>query len=389
MTIKRVCIVLTTRGNYAKMKSTMRAVDDSTRLTLDVVIGGALLSSQYGEFRSLIEEDGFAISDTLPYPADGGTPYDIALAAGKCTVEMANVIEANSPDFIMIIADRYESLAIAQAAVCMNIRLAHLEGGELSGSIDERIRHAITKLGHIHFPANDDAAKRIVALGEDPRSVHVVGTPSLDLVAELSLQDVSMLSRFLSENGIGSPVDVTRDYIVISQHSVVTEYDDVERQFRETAKAVVGLAHPTIWVTPNDDAGGSMALEVIADLEQDATAPHLLRIGNLPIEHYVVLLKHARCLIGNTSSGVREGAFLGVPTVNVGNRQRGRLRGPNVIDVDHDAKAIMKAAQAQIKHGFYASDPIYGDGRAGPKIASVLETAWPQLDKELFTMESP
>lgn len=382
MTIRKICIVLTTRGNYAKMRSTMEAISGRADLQLQAVVGGALLDPAYGDVRATIESDGFQAADTIDYIAAGKTLESVTESAGRCTQAMGRVLARLRPDFVLIIADRYESLSIAQAALCQNIRIAHLEGGEVSGSIDERIRHAISKLAHIHFPASVDAAERLLRMGEPKDAVHAVGTPSLDLLARIDLSDRSSLQGFLDDHGMGAPIDVHGDYIVVSQHPVVTEYDDAARQFQVTAQAVQRVGLPTVWILPNDEAG---AMEVTGPLAAltDRTDPPVRRIGSLAFSHYAPLLKHARCLIGNSSSGIREGAFLGTPAVNVGSRQQGRARGRNVIDVGYESSEILAAARRQLDHGPYSLDTLYGNGHSGERIAAILATVWPALDKTI------
>lgn len=364
------------------MRSTMSAILRHPGLTLQTVIGGALLDAAYGDFRTTIEGDGFHIDDTLDYIVEGKTLDSVAASAGRCTQAMGQILGRLRPDFLMVVADRYEALAIAMAALCRNIRIVHLEGGEVSGSIDERIRHAITKLAHIHFPANREAADRIVRMGEHQASVHIVGTPSLDQLAEIDVDDRSSLQRFLDDGGVGARIDVSGDFVVVSQHPVVTEYGAAAAQFRETAQAVRQLGLPVVWILPNDEAG---AQDIAAPLEGLAAdgGPPVRTLGSLNFPVYARLLRHARCLIGNSSSGIREGAFLGVPVVNVGTRQQGRQRGRNVIDVEYASAEILAAARKQVTHGRYPSDPTYGDGRSGERIAETLATVWPSLDKTI------
>ncbi len=379
---RNICIVLTTRGNYAKMRSTMEAISTHPDLTLQVVVGGALLDAGYGDYRPTIKADGFRIDDALDYIAEGKTLDSVAESSGRCTQAMGAVLARLQPDYLMVIADRYEALAIALAALCRNVRIAHLEGGEVSGSIDERIRHAITKLAHIHFPANSEAAERILRMGERRESIHAFGTPSLDQLARVDLGDRAALQDFIDERGAGGAVDVSGDYVVVSQHPVVTEYGDAERQYQETARAARELGLPVVWVLPNDEAGATEVAAPLAELAADG-GPPIRTLGSLTFSHYARLLAHARCLIGNSSSGIREGAFLGVPVVNVGTRQQGRQRGRNVIDVTCAAPEILAAARRQIAHGRYPQDPVYGDGHSGERIAEVLAAVWPPLDKTI------
>lgn len=381
---RRICMVMTTRGNHAKLRSTLRHLAAHPDATPQVVIGGALLDPSYSDISALIAADGFSVDARLDYIVPGTTLSSVTESSGRCIYEMNRILEALRPDWLVVVADRYESLAIAQAGLCRNVRMAHLEGGEVSGSIDERIRHAVTKLAHLHFPANEDAAERLRRLGEPDDAIHIVGTPSLDVLTETNLTDTDPVSVRIAEHGSGRSVNLAADFIVVSQHSVVTEYDRAPRQFAVTCDAVRALGLPVVWILPNDDAGANEAYAPVRALIADPAAPPVCSLGGLNFPEYATLLKNAQVLIGNSSSGIRESAFLGVPSVNIGTRQNRRQRhSVNVIHVDHDVKAIVEASQAQIAHGPYPSDPIFGDGHAGERIAAVLMAAWPCLDKTI------
>ena len=280
----------------------------------------------------------------------------------------------------MVVADRWEALSLALAATSMNIPIAHLEGGEVSGSIDERLRHAVTKLAHLHLPANDDAAERIARMGEDRSRIVVVGTPSLDLLADVDLADRQAPAGALG--GEGDTIDFGQDYIVVSQHPVVTEEAEAERQISETMVAATTAGLPVVWMLPNMDAGGEGVIRAVAQWREGARVP--LRIyPSMRFEYYSALLANARCLVGNSSSGIREGAYLGTPVVNVGTRQTGRVRGRNVIDVGNDRMEIADAIARQLAHGRYPLDPIYGDGRAGARIADAIAAMPLSLQKTI------
>jgi len=376
---RRVAIALTTRGNYAKMKSTMRAIAASPDLELVLVVGGGILQSRFGDFRPAIEADGFRIDAEIDFLVDGGeTLASMTASAAAATGTFGHALERLKADIVLIIADRYEALSLALAATCMNVPIAHLEGGEVSGSIDERLRHAITKLAHVHFPATPGAAAVLRRLGEPADRIFVVGTPSLDIIAELDLGSRPQLDR----SGDGSPIDFGGDFVVVSQHPVVTEQADAETQIGETAQAVAAVGLPAVWIRPNMDAGGDgvrRALDDVASRKDMAVRFY----PSLQIENYALLLRRARCLVGNSSSGLRESEFLGVPVVNIGTRQEGRERGANVVDVPPSRDAIASAMRRQIAHGRYRSNHLYGDGRAGEKIAAILAQVPLELDKRL------
>lgn len=372
--MRRICVILTTRGNFAKTKTAMRAICTSPQMELQLVIGGALLNRQ-SAIADEIRGEGFCIAGTLDYMLGSESPEGIGASAGLCTLRATDLLSRLQPDILLVIADRYEALALAQAALCLNIRIAHLEGGELSGSIDERIRHAISKLAHYHFPANDEAAKRLMRLGEPGEAILCVGSPSFDLLRDES--GVERLSRRLPH------FDLARPFLLVSQHPVVTEYAEASQQYAVLMDSMHRLGMPSILVWPNNDAGAQAIAGPLAELRDRDGAPLIVTVGGLPIEEYGAALRQAACLVGNSSSGIREAAFLGTPAVNIGTRQAARARSPNVVDVPCEVEAIVAAVQRQISHGPYPSDERYGNGTAGRQIAEFLANYWPPLDKRM------
>ena len=372
--MRKICVVLTTRGNFAKMKTAMRAIVASSQLQLQLVIGGALINRQ-SSIADEIRGEGFEIVGSLDYMLGSETPEAIGASAGLCMLRATDILARLRPDVLVVIADRYEALALAQAALYLNIRIAHLEGGELSGSIDERIRHAITKLAHYHFPANAEAAARLLRLGEPEQSILTVGSPSFDLLREEA--GTERLGRRVPG------FKLTRSFLLVSQHPVVTEYADAPRQYAVLMDSLYQLGMPAILVWPNNDAGAQAITGPLAELRARKSAPEIANVAGLPIEEYGAALRSTACLVGNSSSGIREAAFLGTPAVNIGNRQLARTRSANVVDVRCDAEAIVGAVRRQIAHGRYPSDHRYGDGAAGTQIARFLTDYWPALDKRI------
>jgi UDP-hydrolysing UDP-N-acetyl-D-glucosamine 2-epimerase len=295
----------------------------------------------------------------------------MAKSTGLGLLELPTAFDRLRPDIVITVGDRFETMATALAATYMNIPLAHTMGGEVSGNIDESIRHAVTKFAHIHFPASKGASERIVKLGEDPERVHLVGCPRMDLVAEVLSDGGSELSGIF-QDGVGGTFDLAQPFVLVSQHPVTTEYGDGEDQIVETIAAVQGLGLPAIVLWPNADAGSediARGLRKFREREDDSRM-HFFK--NLPTNDYVQLLATTAVLVGNSSSAIREGAFIGTPAVNIGSRQEGRERGSNVVDAGYDRREILEAMRAQIEHGPYESEPIYGDGHAGERIADVL-----------------
>jgi UDP-hydrolysing UDP-N-acetyl-D-glucosamine 2-epimerase len=368
---RKVCVVVGSRANYSSIKSAMRAVRDHPELELQLVVGASALLDRYGTVLDLIERDGFEANERVFMLIEGETPGTMAKSTGLGLVELPTVFERLRPDVVVTVGDRFETIATALAATYMNIPLAHTMGGEVSGNIDESIRHAVTKFAHIHFPACQDAGDRIVRMGEEPATVHVVGCPRMDLVAEVLRQSNDGIADVLSY-GVGGTFDLEAPFLLVSQHPVTTEYGDGERQITETLKAIQKVALPAIVLWPNADAGSEHVARGIRKFREHEDDSRLHFLKNVPTEVYVRLMHRTACIVGNSSSSIREGSFIGTPAVNVGSRQQNRQRGSNVTDVDHERDAIADAIRKQIAHGPYDHEPIYGDGRAGERIAEIL-----------------
>ncbi len=377
---RKICIPISTRGNYGKLKSTLRSIEKNNNLEYQLIIAGGLVLSSYGNFREIIKEDGFNIAGELPFLLDGDSIENISISAGLAQMQFSRLLERLKPDIVFITADRFEALSFAQTALCMNKTIAHLEGGEVSGSIDERIRHAITKLSHIHFVSNKESAERVRLMGENEKNIVISGNPSIDLINKINVNDTSNLEHFLKVQNIN--FNISNPYLVISQHPVVTEIHETFNQIKNTYEALDKFNIPKFWILPNIDAGNSSAFKFLQKNIQKSKYP-LFLINSMPLELYATLISNSMCLIGNSSSGIRESSYLGVPSVNIGNRQFGRLRGPNTIDCNHSIKSIVDSVQAQISHGKYNSSNIYGDGNSGKVISNYLEKCELFLDKTI------
>ena len=378
---RRICVVVASRANYARIKTALAAIRDHPELELQIVAGASLVLERFGNAVDVMTEDGFVPDATIRFIIEGETPATMAKSTGLGLLELPTVFELLKPDIVVTVADRFETISTAIAAAYMNIPVAHTQGGELSGSIDESVRHAVTKLSHLHFPATELAAQRVVAMGEDPATVFWVGCPSIDLVVgtELGLRS-DVLARF---GGAGAPIDSGEPFILMIQHPVTTEYGDGIDQINQTLEAVASTGMQALVFWPNVDAGSehvAKGIRVFRELGLDHGF-HFFR--NLPPEVFAKLMAHCSCMVGNSSAAIREGAFLGTPAVTVGSRQRSRERGPNVVEVAHDTAEIAGAIRDQIEHGPYPSSSLFGDGGAGRRIADILATARPTIQKRL------
>jgi UDP-hydrolysing UDP-N-acetyl-D-glucosamine 2-epimerase len=371
--VRKVCVVVGSRANYSSIKSAMRAVEAHPELTLQLVVGASALLDRYGSVAELIEGDGFEADERVFMLIEGETPSTMAKSTGLGLLELPTAFERLEPDVVITVGDRFETMATALAATYMNIPLAHTMGGEVSGNIDESIRHAVTKFAHLHFPASKGAGERIVKLGEDPENVHVVGCPRMDLVAEVLAQGGDGLSDLFA-TGVGGSFSLDEPFLIVSQHPVTTEYGDGKRQIQETLKAVQELGVPAVVLWPNADAGSEHIAAGIRQWREHNDDSKLHFFKNLSTDDYIKLMAKTACIVGNSSSAIREGAFIGAPAVNVGPRQDGRDRGSNVVDVEYDAGQIADAVRRQMTNGRYEMEPIYGDGHAGERIADILAT---------------
>jgi UDP-hydrolysing UDP-N-acetyl-D-glucosamine 2-epimerase len=360
----------------------MRAVRAHPDLRLQLVVGASALLDRYGTVLDLIERDGFEPDEKVFMLIEGETPSTMAKSTGLGLLELPTAFERLRPDIVLTVGDRFETMATALAATYMNIPLAHTMGGEVSGNIDESIRHAVTKFAHVHFPACSDAGDRIVRMGEPPETVHVVGCPRMDLVAEVLADPGDGLSE-LFDYGVGGRFSLDEPFLLVSQHPVTTEYGDGVRQITETLLAVKELDLPAIVLWPNADAGSEQIAAGIRRFREHEDDSKLHFFKNLPTTDYVKLMAKTVCIVGNSSSAIREGSFIGTPAVNVGPRQAGRQRGSNVVDVGYDRDEVVDAVRRQLDHGPYGHDPIYGDGRAGERIAGVLAEVEVSIQKRI------
>jgi UDP-hydrolysing UDP-N-acetyl-D-glucosamine 2-epimerase len=380
--MRKVCVVVGSRANYSSIKTAMRAIERHPELELQLVVGASALLDRYGSVAELIERDGFEPAERVFMLIEGETPSTMAKSTGLGLLELPTAFERLQPDVVITVGDRFETMATALAATYMNIPLAHTMGGEVSGNIDESIRHAVTKFAHVHFPASKGAAERIVKLGEDPEHVHVVGCPRMDLVAEVLGNGGDGLSD-LFEVGVGGRFSLDEPFLIVSQHPVTTEYGDGKRQIQETLKAVQELSAPAIVLWPNADAGAEHIAAGIRQWREHNDDAKLHFFKNLETSDYIKLMTRTACLVGNSSSAIREGAFIGTPAVNIGPRQEGRDRGSNVVDVEYEQAQIAAAVRAQMANGRYPMEPIYGDGHAGERIAEILSTKSLSIHKRI------
>ena len=376
--MKTIAVYIGGRANYSSAKPLIAAINNHPMLDGKVILGGAAALSRYGDLRPILVEDGIEPAFVVTSVIEGETPHAMAKSIGLGVIDQSSFLELLRPDWAIAIGDRYDVLAWVLAAAAMNVPIAHTMGGERSGTIDESIRHAITKFANLHFPANQDAADRIVKMGECPSTVHMVGCPRMDFVldclARLKKEKLYSSDEFFREfGGVGSVFDLdNEEFLLVSFHPVTTEYFDNNNHVNEMLSALNELKVNTIMIWPNADAGSDGVSKAIRSFREKHNPEWLHLFVNLPLDAYVQLMDQCACMIGNSSSALREGETVGVPAVNIGTRQNMRLKGANVIDVEPNRAEIMDAIKSQIAHGRFESSYMYGTGNSSKQIAEIL-----------------
>ena len=381
---RKVCVVITARPSYARIRTALEAIRDHADLELQLVVAASALLDRYGNAVKVIEREGFKIDRTVYMVLEGESLVTSAKTTGLGLSELATVFNDLKPDMVVTIADRYETIATSIAAAYMNIPLVHVQGGEVTGSIDEKTRHANTKLADVHLVSCDNARTRVIRMGENPDMVFVTGCPSIDLAKEALATDSGDVSALIAKySGVGAPVDLSKPYMVVMQHPVTTAHDEARRHMKITLEAVHASGHQALWFWPNVDAGSdgtSGAIRTFRELNPGFNA-HFYK--NMPPMEFLSLLINSRGIVGNSSVAIRECSYLGVPAINIGSRQNRRDRGRNVVDVDHDKQAILSAINDMWQREDRPQDAVYGNGDAGRNIADVLARVPLTIEKTL------
>ena len=372
MVKRNICVVITARPSYSRIKSALLAIEQHPQLNLQLVLAGSALLERYGNASRIIEKDGFKVVEKVFNVIEGDSSVIMAKTTGLAIIELSSVFEKIKPDLVITIADRFETIATSIAASYQNIPLVHIQGGEVTGNIDEKVRHANTKLADLHLVSNQDALDRVLKLGEDKEKVINTGCPSIDLAKEVLLDSKFDKLFFERNKGVGYDLKLNDKYLVVMQHPLTT---DKENSFKNTTtllNIINKFNIPTIWFWPNVDSGSegvSKAIRVFREKNNDLPIKFL---KNMEPKDFLKLLINSTCLIGNSSVGIRECSFLGVPVVNIGERQNSRLRGQNVIDVSFKEEEIKNDIEKLIKFGRFQSRYIYGYVDSCKKIANEL-----------------
>jgi UDP-hydrolysing UDP-N-acetyl-D-glucosamine 2-epimerase len=370
--MRKICVVITARPSYSRIKTVLSAILNHPDLELQLIVAASALLDRYGTAVDYIEKDGFNITSKVFNILEGENLSAASKSTGIGILELSSIFENIKPDIIVTVADRFETMATAISASYMNIPLAHIQGGEVTGNIDEKVRHAITKLSDYHFVASADAYKRVIRLGEEKDIVFNTGCPSIDLAAGIIKGSSLHFNPFEKYSGVGNKFNYSDGYLVVLQHPVTTEYLQSQEHIEITLSAIHEIGLPTFWFWPNVDAGSDGTSKGIRLFREDCINNKIHFFKNMEPMDFLKLIYNSKVFIGNSSTGIRECSFLGTPVVNIGTRQNRRMRGKNVFDVPNSLVKIKNAIVHQMDNGLYDQNTLYGKGQAGLRIAKIL-----------------
>jgi UDP-hydrolysing UDP-N-acetyl-D-glucosamine 2-epimerase len=370
---RKIAVVITARPSYSRVKTVLTAIKNHSELELQLIIAASALLDRYGSAVNYIEKDGFEIAAKVFNVLEGENLTAAAKTTGIGILELSTVFDNLRPDIVVTVADRFETMATAISASYMNIPLAHIQGGEVTGNIDEKVRHAITKLADYHFVASENAKQRVIQLGENPKMVFNTGCPSIDIAQEVAKNNELSFNPYEKYGGVGSKPNLENGFIVVMQHPVTNEYQDSRKHIEITLRAIQKINKPTLWFWPNVDAGADGTSTGIRAFREKYKMGNVHFFKNMGGEDFLNLLNSSLCLVGNSSVGIRECAYLGVPVVNIGSRQNRRDRGENVVDVDYDEDKIVTTVESLLIASNRTTSDVYGGGNAGEQIATLLK----------------
>jgi len=373
---RKILYITGTRADYGLMRSVLFEMEKNPGIELELVVTGMHLMEEFGMTVNDIKKDGFKFHEIrTTFKEDN--KLSMVKFIGEFVKSLSQLVVEIDPDIILLLGDRGEMLGGAIVGAYLNIPTAHLHGGEITSTVDEYARHAITKLVNIHLPATEKSAERIIKMGENPENVFVVGAPGLDHILNEDLIDAEIISKKYN-------LDLSKPFILLVQHPVTLESKNAELKTKQTLDALLELEIQTVVVYPNADAGGRKIIELIKKYE---CYPFVTAYKSIPSIEYLSLMKLASVIVGNSSSGIIEAPSFKLPAVNIGSRQEGRERASNVIDVDYDKIEIKNAIKKAIydeefKENIQNSINPYGDGKTGKRVADILSNI--KLDTKLM-----
>lgn len=378
--MRKICCVIVDRANYGRLFPLLKYLDALDDVELSIICAGTTILERFGKVANEVVDAGFNVIAEINCEVEGSNVLSMTQSIGLGVINVSAALNSYKPDLVLLIGDRYEALSVAISSACQNIPLAHIQGGEVSGSIDESIRHAITKLAHLHFPATERARQFIIKMGEDPRRVFNFGCPSVDYIHSIA-RDTN--TRQINDIGVGAQIDVTQPYFVCLMHPVTTDPASQRDRAKILLSALDTFKIQTVLLWPNIDAGSDEISKAIRVHRENFNPDYIRYVKHLEHQHFQKLIKFAAVGIGNSSSFIRDSSFGGTPIVSIGDRQIGRERGQNVIDVSHNFEEITSAISHQLKNGRYAPESIYGEPGASKLIGDVIATCELSIQKTL------
>lgn len=378
--MKKILVITGTRAEYGLLYWTMKEIENDNELKLQLIVTGNHLISEYGNTVKQIENDGFAIDDTIDMIVSSDKKSGIVKSMGMEMIQMAQSFDRLKPDLLLILGDRYEIFTAATCAMMMNIPIAHINGGESTeGAVDEQIRHAITKMAHIHFPGAELYKERIIKMGEEPWRVHNVGQSGIENIKRLKLLEKDELEKELK-------VEFKKDVFLITYHPVTLEDENIEKQVDNLLSALKKFDSQLIFTYPNADYGSKVIIEKIKDFVKENNNAYIFH--SLGQKRYLSLLKYANVMIGNSSSGIIESPIFKIPVVNIGNRQKGRLRSNNIIDTGYEEKDIFNGIDKALNDEVFKANlnnikNVFGEGTTSKEIVKILKEI--DFDKNLLS----
>ncbi|SHK17353.1 GDP/UDP-N,N'-diacetylbacillosamine 2-epimerase (hydrolysing) [Clostridium cavendishii DSM 21758] len=367
--MRKIAVITGNRAEYGVLKNIIKKIDNDNELELELIVTGAHLSDKYGKTVNEILNDGFKISYSIPILMDSNNETSIAKEMGLLMIQLSQVLEKLKPDIILILGDRYEIFAVATTAMVMNIPIAHISGGEITeGAMDEQIRHAITKMAHIHFPGAECYAENIKNMGEEKFRIFNVGDPGIE-----NIKLTKLLTKEEMFNDLG--VNVDEDTLLVAYHPVTLELNDLEKQINNLISALDRINKKMIITYPNADCGGKIIIDKLEDFKKHNSNVYLYK--NLGSLKFLSAMNLCGVIVGNSSSALVEAPFLKKPVVNIGNRQKGRLMADNIIccdyEIDNMEMAINRAMSKEFKDYVKNINSLYGEGNTSSEIVKVLK----------------
>lgn len=370
--MKKICFVIYNRANYARLKPLLFLVKKSKIFKLQIILTSSSMLNKYGGLDNVIKKDQYKIDYSFFSHLEGENNITMTKSTALIISELSAAFQILKPDCVVTIGDRFETMATGICSSFMNIFLIHIQGGELTSSIDEKVRHSITKLSNLHLACTKQAKKIIEQMGERKENVFNVGCTSIDLIKKVNFKKSVNLKNY--KFGIGKKVDLKKKYFVVLIHPNTIYYKENFDLVKNTFQAIKKIDKQTIWIWPNIDAGSDLIAKYIRSERELSPDLKINFYKNFTPEDYLKLVKNSECLIGNSSSGIRECSYLGIPFVNIGNRQNNREIGNNVFQAKVNYKDILKKILlAEKKKYLIKSSSLYGSGNSAKKIIKILE----------------